>query len=240
MSISISQKESATQARVTHLFTESLGYTYLGRWSDRPDNRNIEPALLRAFLLAQGVDTALADRAIFQLEQTANDRVQRLHDRNRAFALFATHYFELTEFPAKHRHALNMHVSAAESGDDIVFLHQIEAGPASRSYGVQVARLAGMPAAVLRQARQTLDQLEAQKSAGTPQIDLFATPPEPQPELQPELTPEPVAAAAAAVADPHAAAVLEAVRALDPDTLTPRSALDALYQLRALAARTPS
>ena len=163
-----------------------------------------------------------------------------LHDRNRAFALFATHYFELTEFPAKHRHALNMHVSAAESGDDIVFLHAIEPGPASRSYGVQVARLAGMPAAVLRQARQTLDQLEAQKSAGTPQIDLFATPPEPQPELQPELTPEPVAAAAAAVADPHAAAVLEAVRALDPDTLTPRSALDALYQLRALAARTPS
>ena len=163
-----------------------------------------------------------------------------LHDRNRAFALFATHYFELTEFPAKHRHALNMHVSAAESGDDIVFLHAIEPGPASRSYGVQVARLAGMPAAVLRQARQALDQLEAQKSAGTPQIDLFATPPEPQPELQPELTPEPVAAAAAAVADPHAAAVLEAVRALDPDTLTPRSALDALYQLRALAARTPS
>ena len=84
MSISISQKESATQARVTHLFTDSLGYTYLGRWSDRPDNRNIEPALLRAFLLAQGVDAALADRAIYQLEQTANDRVQRLHDRNRA------------------------------------------------------------------------------------------------------------------------------------------------------------
>ena len=56
MSRLIDQKESATQARVTRLFTESLGYTYLGRWSDRPDNRNIEPALLRAFLLAQGVD----------------------------------------------------------------------------------------------------------------------------------------------------------------------------------------
>lgn len=80
----IGQKESATQARVIRLFTDSLGYTYLGHWSDRPDNRNIEPALLRAFLLAQGVDAALADRAIYQLEQTANDRVQRLHDRNRA------------------------------------------------------------------------------------------------------------------------------------------------------------
>ena len=59
----LNARESATQARVVRLFTDSLGYTYLGHWSDRPDNRNIEPALLRAFLLAQGVDAALADRA---------------------------------------------------------------------------------------------------------------------------------------------------------------------------------
>ena len=160
-----------------------------------------------------------------------------LHDRNRAFALFATHYFELTEFPAKHRHALNMHVSAAESGDDIVFLHAIEPGPASRSYGVQVARLAGMPPAVLRQARQTLDLLEAQKHAAEAQIDLFAPPPEPAPVPD---TPAAPAAVATAPPDPVAAEVLQALRALDPDTLTPRSALDALYQLRALAARSPS
>jgi DNA mismatch repair protein MutS len=164
-----------------------------------------------------------------------------LHDRNRAFALFATHYFELTEFPAKHRHALNMHVSAAESGDDIVFLHAIEPGPASRSYGVQVARLAGMPAAVLRQARQTLEQLEAQKSAGTPQIDLFAAPPEPEPAPVPELAPvpEPVPAVVAAPPDPLAEALRQALDALDPDTLTPRSALDAIYQLKQLAAGAP-
>jgi hypothetical protein len=68
-----------------------------------------------------------------------------LHDRNKSFTLFATHYFELTEFPKKHERALNLHVGAVESGHDIVFLHQIEPGPASRSYGVQVARLAGMP-----------------------------------------------------------------------------------------------
>ena len=68
-----------------------------------------------------------------------------LHEKNRSFTLFATHYFELTDFPTKHAGALNMHVSAAESGDQIVFLHAIEAGPASRSYGVQVAKLAGMP-----------------------------------------------------------------------------------------------
>jgi len=71
----------------------------------------------------------------------------QLHDKTQAFTLFATHYFELTEFPAKHHAAVNVHVSAAESGQDIVFLHEIQAGPASKSYGIQVARLAGMPAA---------------------------------------------------------------------------------------------
>ena len=71
-----------------------------------------------------------------------------LHNKVQCFALFATHYFELTEFPATHPAAVNMHVSAAESGNDIVFLHEIQSGPASRSYGVQVARLAGMPAPV--------------------------------------------------------------------------------------------
>jgi hypothetical protein len=85
----------------------------------------------------------------------------QLHDRNRSFTLFATHYFELTEFPARHERAINLHVGAVESGHDIVFLHQIEPGPASRSYGVQVARLAGMPAALIRQARATLEALEA-------------------------------------------------------------------------------
>ena len=101
----------------------------------------------------------------------------QLHDRNQAFTLFATHYFELTEFPAKHPRALNMHVSAVEAGHDIVFLHAIEPGPASRSYGVQVARLAGMPATLVRQARATLEALEAQQRAGDAQVDLFAAPP---------------------------------------------------------------
>ena len=101
-----------------------------------------------------------------------------LHDRNRSFTLFATHYFELTAFPLKHERALNVHVSATEtpggSGDGIVFLHEIEPGPASRSYGVQVARLAGMPAGLVRQARGALEALEAQQRAGDAQIDLFA------------------------------------------------------------------
>ena len=103
----------------------------------------------------------------------ASSIASHLHDKTRAFTLFATHYFELTELPVKHERAVNMHVSAAESGDDIVFLHEIQPGPASRSYGVQVARLAGMPASVLRQARATLEALEAKALAGSAQIDLF-------------------------------------------------------------------
>ena len=135
-----------------------------------------------------------------------------LHDRNRSFTLFATHYFELTEFPARHSAAVNVHVGAVESGHDIVFLHQIEPGPASRSYGVQVARLAGMPASVVRQARATLEALEAKAQSGQAQVDLFAPPP------------------AAAVAE--TSAVERALAAIDPDSLTPREALDALYRLK--------
>lgn len=138
----------------------------------------------------------------------------QLHDRNRSFTLFATHYFELTEFPAEHERALNLHVGAVESGHDIVFLHQIEPGPASRSYGVQVARLAGMPATVIRQARATLEALEAKAQAGHAQVDLFAPPP--------------------AAAAPEPSAVEAALAAIDPDRLAPREALDALYRLKAL------
>ncbi len=137
-----------------------------------------------------------------------------LHDRNRSYTLFATHYFELTEFPTRHGQAANVHVSAVESGEQIVFLHEIEAGPANRSYGVQVARLAGMPASLVRQARHTLEALEALQHAGDTQVDLFA--------------------AAPPAAAPTTGAVDEALAAIDPDSLTPREALDALYRLKNL------
>jgi DNA mismatch repair protein MutS len=135
-----------------------------------------------------------------------------LHDKTRAFTLFATHYFELTEFPAKHHAAVNVHVSAAESGSDIVFLHEIQAGPASRSYGIQVARLAGMPAAVVNHARHVLAALEGQQADSREQVDLFAPPP--------------------ATADAGPSPAEAALAAIDPDTLSPREALDALYALK--------
>ena len=141
----------------------------------------------------------------------------QLHDRTKAFTLFATHYFELTEFPATHHGAVNMHVSATEAGRDIVFLHEMQPGPASKSYGIQVARLAGMPAAVVNHARQALEALEAQQTQTRAQVDLFAPPP-------------------AAEAPAHSA-VESALASLDPDTMSPREALEALYTLKKLHAR---
>jgi DNA mismatch repair protein MutS len=140
---------------------------------------------------------------------------QHLARNTRAFTLFATHYFELTQFPLKHERALNVHVSAAESGDDIVFLHEIQPGPASRSYGVQVARLAGMPPSLIRQARHALEALEAASQAGDLQVDLFAAPPAPPPAAAPS-------------------ALEDALEMIDPDRLTPREALEALYRLKTL------
>ena len=140
-----------------------------------------------------------------------------LHDKARCFTLFATHYFELTEFPATHHGAVNVHVSAVEGGGKggIVFLHQIEQGPASRSYGIQVARLAGVPAAVVQHARHALAALESQSEQSRSQVDLFAPPPAaPEAETPP---------------------VLAALAAIDPDTLSPREALDQLYALKKLS-----
>ncbi|MBN9330166.1 MAG: DNA mismatch repair protein MutS [Comamonas sp. SCN 67-35] len=140
-----------------------------------------------------------------------------LHDKSKAFTLFATHYFELTELPATARHAINLHVGAVENGQDIVFLHEIQAGPASRSYGIQVAKLAGMPVGVLHHARHALAALEERAQQAQRQVDLFAPPPEPPMQVP--------------------SAVEAALGQINPDQLSPREALDALYQLKALSPR---
>ena len=152
----------------------------------------------------------------------ASGIARHLHDKTQSFTLFATHYFELTELPAQARHAVNMHVSAAEttdttdtSGGGIVFLHEIQSGPASRSYGIQVAKLAGVPAPVLHHARVALAALEARAGAGQTQVDLFTIPPEPTATTGPS-------------------ALETALAAIQPDALSPREALEALYRLKGL------
>ena len=145
----------------------------------------------------------------------------RLLTHNRALTLFATHYFELTRMPSEQSCCANVHLAAAESPGGIVFLHEVQDGPASRSYGIQVAQRAGIPGAVIRHATRELEKLEAQGSP-SPQLGLFAEP-------------------ASNLAEDHLANAAEAndtlvehVRMLDPDALTPREALDAIYQLKNL------
>jgi DNA mismatch repair protein MutS len=132
----------------------------------------------------------------------------------RAFTLFATHYFELTQLAQEFRQLANVHLDAKEHGADLVFLHAVEEGPASQSYGIQVARLAGVPSPVIHAARRHLRELEDAQLQPGPQGDLFAA------HLPNDEPP------------PHPA--LDQLRELDPDTLTPKAALDMLYALKAL------
>src|SRR5690606_1632844 len=99
-----------------------------------------------------------------------------LLDTSPSLTLFATHYYELTSLASESSAAVNLHLAAAEHAGGIVFLHQVRDGPASQSYGLQVARLAGLPARLLKHARATLQSLEQAAAAQRPQLDLFSAP----------------------------------------------------------------
>jgi len=129
----------------------------------------------------------------------------------RAFTLFATHYFELTALPEQCPSMANVHLDATEHEDHVVFLHNIQEGPANRSFGLQVAKLAGIPDSVLRAAREKLQALE--RGPG-----------------RPEPLPAPAQAELFASAEPHPA--LTRLETIDPDALSPREALQLIYELR--------
>jgi len=147
---------------------------------------------------------------------------RHLIERNESYALFATHYFELTQLAAEYKQVANVHLDAVEHKDSIVFLHSVEEGPANRSYGLQVAKLAGVPSAVIRSARKHLAGLEAAAAAQIPQGDLFSA-----------------GSAAATHAAPEPNPAVDALRDLDPDVLTPRDALALLYRLHEMAGKDP-
>jgi DNA mismatch repair protein MutS len=139
---------------------------------------------------------------------------RHLIDKAKCLTLFATHYFEMTRLAEDFPQAVNVHLDAVEHKDRIVFLHNVEEGPASQSYGLEVAALAGVPGAVIRAARKRLAELEEHGLAAGPQRDLFAA--------SAKGTPVP--------ATEHA--IFQRLREIDPDSLTPREALELLYQLR--------
>jgi DNA mismatch repair protein MutS len=147
---------------------------------------------------------------------------EALHDRNQARTLFATHYHELAALETRLAHVCNLSMRAREWNGELVFLHEAAPGAADRSYGVQVAKLAGVPGAVVSRAREVLDRLENETSAAANLNDLplFAA-----------------AEPAASLIVPPSSAVDDALQGIDPDELTPREALETLYRLKGLAKR---
>lgn len=141
---------------------------------------------------------------------------EALHDHNRARTLFATHYHELAGLETRLAHVCNLSMRAREWNGDLVFLHEAAPGAADRSYGVQVAKLAGVPAAVVARARAVLDRLEGEKTAAISLDDL------------------PLFAMAEPPGPPPSSAVQDALAAIEPDELSPREALEALYRLKAI------
>ncbi len=133
----------------------------------------------------------------------------------KAMTLFATHYFELTELAGQLPGLANIHLDAVEHDEHIVFMHQVQDGAASKSYGLQVAQLAGVPRVVIQKAKQKLQQLEQQSASS-------AASPQPAP-VQQALFSEP---------EPHP--LLEQLEKLDPDQLSARQALDLLYRWKSL------
>jgi len=136
---------------------------------------------------------------------------ERLSQHNHSYSLFATHYFELTQLADQDPQMSNVHLDAEEQGQELIFLHQVKAGAASRSYGIQVAQLAGVPRCVIDQAWQKLKQLDTQTQQPTQQQTHL--------DLNPSTAQHPV---------------IEALKHLDLDNLSPKQAQNALYQLQAL------
>ena len=139
----------------------------------------------------------------------------------KAFTLFATHYFELTALPEDYPQAHNIHLDATEHNDHIVFLHSIQEGPASKSYGLQVAKLAGIPDSVIVAAKDKLASLEAADMA-TASTDSVVSAPQPAPQLQADMF----------SSSKHPA--VDLLEQSDPDDLSPRQAQELLYQLKNL------
>ncbi|EDQ01244.1 DNA mismatch repair protein MutS [Shewanella benthica] len=137
-----------------------------------------------------------------------------LAEKIEAMTLFATHYFELTQLPELIDNVENVHLDAIEHGDTIVFMHAVQEGAASKSYGLQVAALAGVPARVIAAAKHKLHHLESRDSKGITQESPQQARVFPEPQISP---------------------VEEALQSINPDELSPKQALDILYKLKRLA-----
>ena len=153
--------------------------------------------------------------------------IEHLHETNRCRALFATHFHELTALAAKLPRLVNATMRVKEWQGDVVFLHEVVPGSADRSYGIQVAKLAGLPTAVIERAKLVLGQLESEDRTSPARRLIDDLP----------LFNAAARSAPAPPADPTAAAVIGALADLNPDEMSPREALQALYTLKQMAAK---
>ena len=211
-------------------------FTRIGASDDLASNRSTFMVEMSetAYILHHATDQSLVlmdevgrGTSTFDGLALAHAIAEHLLQKNKSFSLFATHYFELTKLPEAHATAVNMHLSALEQGQDIVFLHHIEPGPASKSYGIAVAKLAGLPNRALKAAQKHLNDLENQAAANRPQLDIFSAMPSENgaEEEGKEQEVEPVD-------NLQNNELAEALAQIQPDNLTPREALDALYRLK--------
>jgi DNA mismatch repair protein MutS len=192
-------------------------YTRIGASDDLASGRS---TFMVEMTEAAAILNGSTDRSLVLMDEigrgTSTFSIARhLLEKNRAFTLFSTHYFELTRLTEDYVECANVHLDAVEHGHSIVFLHAVEEGPASQSYGIQVAALAGIPGSVVRDAKRRLVALENREILASPQTDLFASVPLP------------------VEAEPHP--LVSALEAIDPDSLSPREALDRLYALKRLS-----
>jgi DNA mismatch repair protein MutS len=159
---------------------------------------------------------------------------KHLAEKVSAFTLFATHYFEITSLPESIPGIANVHLNATEHNDNIVFLHKVQEGPASKSYGLQVAKLAGIPAEVLAQAQAQLQLLE---EGAHPQHSTLAITHPQTPPLEEQLKQETPSPLQSGLFDALPNPAVEALAKINPDNLSPREALEQLYRLKEILSK---
>jgi DNA mismatch repair protein MutS len=228
----LAQAGSFVPARAAHIGVVDAVFSRVGAADDLARGRStfMVEMVETAAILSQATRRSLVildeigrGTATFDGLSIAWAAVEHLHEENRARALFATHYHELTALAGRLSRLANATMKVREWRGDVVFLHEVVAGAADRSYGIQVAKLAGLPPSVIRRAKQVLAMLEkGERGRPTPIVDDL-----------------PLFAAAAPDGEPASNPVLRALEAIKPDELSPKEALERLYELKRIAAEHP-
>jgi DNA mismatch repair protein MutS len=226
----LAQMGSFVPARSVHIGVVDRLFSRVGAADDLARGRStfMVEMVETAAILNQASDRALVildeigrGTATFDGLSIAWATIEHLHERNRCRALFATHFHEMTALAARLPRLFNATMRVKEWQGEVVFLHEVMPGAADRSYGIAVAKLAGLPTAVIERARLVLAELEAEDRTVRAErliddLPLFAAA---RPQQQ--------------AADPALAALTDALAALQPDEMSPREALEALYALKA-------